>query len=407
MPDDDDEHSHNGGHPGTPGDQSPPPDVPPPPSAFPPSPFQEPRYPPAPPPGLGAEPPPPPPSPPPPPPGLFSPAYPPGYPPPPGAAPTYQAPAPWVPTTTSPTAGYAPFGPPPGPPVVGAPGLPNGSGHAPSSPRPRRRVVTAIVLVVVVSLVAAGIGVALTGGSSTAPSSLSTTSASPAARQLLQSALAAAGQVNAFHYVATSSLSGSTQRTVGDAGPDSGRQVITVGAQKFTVLVIGTACFVRGNAAALNANLGLSTVAATAHVDQWISLARTDAPYASVYAAVTATSALSDNVTLTPKAELPDQKIDGRRVQVVTGSIAPVTVAGQTIAPKGTATLAARARSPHLPVRYTERGTQNRQQIVTTVTFSRWGEVVDVTAPLGAVSYASLGVGSGSVPSSPSGTVLT
>jgi hypothetical protein len=277
------------------------------------------------------------------------------------------------------------------------------------SPRPRRRVITVIVLVVVLALVAAGVGVALTGGSNTTPPapSPSGTSASPAARQLLQAALAAAGGVNAFHYVATSTLAGSTQRTVGDAGPDSGQQVITVGAQRFTVLVIGSSCYVRGNAAALTANLGLSSVAAAAHVNQWISLARTDGPYASVYAAVTAPSALSDNVTITPKALLPATKVDDRRVQIVTGSITPVTVAGATIAPKGTATLAVRARAPHLPVRYTERGTQNRQQIVSTVTFSRWGEVVQVTAPSGAVSYASLGVGSGSVPSSPSGTVLT
>ncbi len=42
-----------------------------------------------------------------------------------------------------------------------------------------------------------------------------------------------------------------------------------------------------------------------------------------------------------------------------------------------------------------------------TVTFSRWGESVNLTAPSAAVSYASLGVGSGSVPTTPGGTVLT
>jgi len=302
------------------------------------------------------------------------------------------------------TAGYAPFGPPP----TGNEGQVNGSGHLPSSPRRRRRLLTVIVLVIVLALVAAVTGVTLSGGSNTTVTPPSGTSTSPVARQLLESSLAAARGVDAFHYVATSTLSGSqgsTQRTVGDAGPDSGRQVITVGAQRFTVLVVGTACYVKGNAAALTANLGLSSVMAAAHAGQWISLARADAPYASVYAAVTAPSALADNVTITPKEQLPDSRLDGRRVQIVSGAIAPVTVAGQTVAPKGTATLAVGATTPHLPVRYTERGTQNRQQIVSTVTFSRWGDVVQVTAPAGAVTYASLGAGS--VPSNPSGTVLT
>jgi hypothetical protein len=246
-------------------------------------------------------------------------------------------------------------------------------------------------------------------GPSTTVSSPGSTS-SPAARQLLQSALAAAHGVNAFHYVATSSLSGAggyTQKTVGDAGPTSGRQVITVAKQRFTVIVVGKACYIKGNAAALTGNLGLTAAQATAHAGQWISLASTDAPYASVYAAVTAPSALADNITVEPETVLPSALVAGRRVETVTGPIAPLTVGGQRVAPKGTSSLAVRAAAPHLPVRYTERGTENRQTTRSTVTFSRWGTAVPVTAPAGAVTYASLGAGTGTVPSGPSGTVLT
>jgi hypothetical protein len=270
--------------------------------------------------------------------------------------------------------------------------------------------VTIVVVVVVFALILAGAGVAVfaRGPSTTVTSPGSTTS--PAARQLLQSALAAAHGVNAFHYVATSSLSGPqgyTQRTVGDAGPTSGRQVITVAKQKFTVIVIGKACYIKGNAAALTGNLGLTAAEATAHAGQWISLVSTDGPYASVYAAVTAPSALADNVTVEPETVLPTTTVAGRRVETVTGAIAPLTVGGQKVAPKGTATVAVRATAPHLPVRYTERGTEDRQTTRSTVTFSRWGTTVPVTAPANPVTYASLGSGSGTVPSSPSGPVLT
>jgi hypothetical protein len=325
--------------------------------------------------------------------------------------PTFQAPAPWAPTAYPPTTGSTAFAPPGGPPVFGSPGLPNGSVHDPSSPRPRRRILlTVVIAIVVVALVAAITGVFVSGGSNSTTPTQKNTAISPAARQLLQSALSAAGQVNSFHYVATSTVSGPngyTQKTIGDAGPDSGQQDITVGAQKFTVLVVGTACYLKGNAAALTTNLGLSSVAATAHTGQWISLARTDGPYASVYAAVTAPSALADNITITPENQLPPTKVDGRRVVTISGAIAKVHIAGQTIAPKGTAALAVRSAAPHLPVRYTENGTVNSQQTVSSFSFSHWGKAVHVTAPSGAVPYASLPTGSGSVPSSPTGTVLT
>ena len=108
-----------------------------------------------------------------------------------------------------------------------------------------------------------------------------------------------------------------------------------------------------------------------------------------------------------PETTLPTTTLDGRRVETVTGAIAPLTLGGQTVAPKGTAALAVRATAPHLPVRYTERGTQGRQTTRSTVTFSHWGKAVAVAAPSGAVPYASLGVGSGSVPTTPTGTVLT
>jgi hypothetical protein len=269
---------------------------------------------------------------------------------------------------------------------------------------------TVVIAIVVAALVAAITGLVVSGGSTTTAPPPPSTPVSPAARQLLQSALAAAHQVNSFHYVATSSSTGpngATQRTVGVAGPDSGQQDITSGSQKFTVLVVGTACFLKGNAAALTANLGVSATVASAHAGQWISLAPTDAPYASVYAAVTARSALADNVTIVPEHQLAPSKIAGRRVVTISGSITKVTIAGQTIALKGTATLAVRSAAPHLPVRFRESGTEAGQRSVSTFTFSRWGAPVNLTAPTGAVPFASLPVGSGTVPSNPSGTVLT
>ncbi|HXQ60214.1 MAG TPA: hypothetical protein VN799_08940 [Acidimicrobiales bacterium] len=307
--------------------------------------------------------------------------------------------------------GTSPFGPPPGPPGDGALGLSNGAVFHDPVPRPRRRRLLTVVVVVIVVLALVGGGVAVFTGTNTTVSSPPGTAASPAARQLLQSALRAADAVGSFHYVASSSLSGpngGSSRTIGDAGPDSGRQVITSGAQRFTVLVIGSACYLKGNAAALVANLDFSAADAATHAGQWISLARTDAPYASVYAAVTGPAAIADNVTVVPQSVLPTTTVGDRRVETVSGAIAPVTIPGQsTPTPKGTATLAVRATAPHLPVRYTERGTLSRQQSSATVAFSQWGEPVHITAPVGAIAWAQVGAGSGPVSPTPGGTFLT
>ena len=295
------------------------------------------------------------------------------------------------------------------PPAFGAAST-NGAGYEAGDRGRRRRLVLRVVVpVVVIAFVAGVVGVAIFGGSNSTVSS-GTSKVSPSASRLLRSSLASARKVDSFHYVSSSTLGGAqggTQKTVGDAGPDQGKQVISAGNQRFTVLVVGRACYLKGNAAALVANLGLTSTTATAYAGQWISLAQSDGPYASVYAAVTAGSALADNITVVPTGQLPPTKVAGRRVETVTGSIAPIRIGGQLEAPKGTATLAVRVTTPHLPVRYTERGTLNREPTTTTVTFDHWGETVDVTAPAHAVSYASLGAGSGTTPTTPGGPVLT
>jgi hypothetical protein len=339
---------------------------------------------------------------PPPPGGPFPSLSPPGYPPPPGSATPFPSPPPWA----------APS--PPGAPLPGSPTAltppspwPNGSspGPVPLAQRRHRRG-RVVVALLVAALVLAGIGVAaVVFGGSSPPSSTA-----PAARQLLRTALASATRAGSFHYVATSSSTGpngGTQQTVGDAGPTSGRQVITAGQQHFTVLVIGTSLYFTGNASALTANLGLSSASAAAHAQQWIELAPTDAPYATVYAAVTAPSALADNITIAPDQELAQSTVAGQSVRTITGAITAIRIAGQVIKPKGTAFLAVRTGSPHLPVRYTQSGTENGQSSTASVSFSRWGESVSLSAPPHPLSYSSLGVGSGAQPSSPNGPVLT
>ncbi len=261
-----------------------------------------------------------------------------------------------------------------------------------------------VALVLVVGLLAGG-GVALFGGSTSSNSTTTPTTSipantpvSPAARKVLRQAFAATIKAGSFHYVAT--LTGSTQNTTatGDAGNGSGRQdwstIDSNGTARFTVIVVGTACYFRGDALAMVENLGVSSAAAAAHAEQWISLAQGDQPYASVYAAVNTRDALSENVAIKPQ-KLGSTTVAGRKAETVSGTLTQVSIPGQTV-PKQTGTgMLEVSAATHRPIRFTERSTASGQKTSFVMTFSRFGEAVTETAPQGAVSYASIGGASG------------
>lgn len=217
--------------------------------------------------------------------------------------------------------------------------------------------------------------------------------------------MAAAKAAGSFHYVSTSNVGGQVQLTVGDAAANSGRQVITLSGHRFTVLVVGSTTFFQGDAVSMIQNLQVPANIAAAHANQWISLQPGDAPYQSVYAAVTTSSALDDNITFTPTSTTAATTVAGQRVIGVRGAIHGLQ--GQQA--HGTGTLYVSDRGKHLPVRYVESGKvgsgNNVQSYSFRIDFSAWGEPVNVVAPPNGVPFSSFGLGSGNGPT-PGPTVL-
>jgi hypothetical protein len=256
--------------------------------------------------------------------------------------------------------------------------------------RRTKRVALAVSLAVLV-LIGVGVTLIVTSG----PSS---SAAARTARLLVRAALKSTIDGGSFHYVSTFTSQGQTQTTVGDAGVSSGKQVITIGSDSFSVLVIGTACYFQGDARQMVDQLGLPLSIATPHAGQWISLAPGDLPYQSVYAAVTTHSALDDNIAFAPHQESGTSTRAGYRVLGITGPMTSQFVDGALQRAKGTASLYITASRPHLPVQYTEDGKIDKVASKLVMTFSRWGEAVSVTAPRAAVTYLSLGGGNGTTP---------
>jgi hypothetical protein len=291
------------------------------------------------------------------------------------------------------------------------PPLPEASSSVPP-PAPVRRhrgrwalAVAASALVALAIGLGIGLGTSGTGGVVNDPR---------AASSLLRSVLRAANAAGGFHYESSSTQSSTssslTQVTVGDAGASSGRQAITIGNSHFTVLVVGQTAYFDGDAVATSATLGLPATTATRYAGRWISLVPGDSPYQSVYAAVTTSSALHDNITFSPRREVSGTKYDGKDVIALSGPLTPIE--GQPA--KGTATLYVTAARPHLPVGYVEKGTvgagSTRSTLAFTIHFSTWGVQVPVTAPSGAVAFASVAPpagGSSGAPGPPGPTFIT
>jgi hypothetical protein len=274
----------------------------------------------------------------------------------------------------------------------------------PSTTRRRRHRITFIVVgVVLVAGLLAGGGVWLFGGSSS-PSSSPSAPISSAARTVLERALASVRAAGSFHYVSTSINSATgTFITLGDAGQSSGKQDITTtspnGTARFTVIVVGTACYFQGDYLAMQENLNVSAAVAQAHAEQWISLSPSDGPYASVYAAVDTHDALYDNIAFKPQRDMGTSTISGRRVRTIGGTAKPLNIPGEPSMPiKGTATLEVSVTT-HLPVRYSESGTMRvngeSERMSFTMTFSDFGEEVSESPPPGAIPFSSFGTGGG------------
>ncbi len=216
------------------------------------------------------------------------------------------------------------------------------------------------------------------------------TPAGPAqAAQALRAALGTARRAGNFHYRAVATQGNQSQVIVGDATPDGGRQQVTFGTQRFSLVLVGKTVYFQGNAAAVEGQLGLAPPVASAEANHWISLQPGDPPYATVEPGITTASALAQ-VSFDP-ATMTTSTAGGRSVRRIVG--VPSTSgssAGTPAAPvAGRAGLQVDVASG-LPTVFSTVVTAGQGQQSSTIRFSRWHERVRVAVPPGPVTYASL-----------------
>jgi hypothetical protein len=205
-------------------------------------------------------------------------------------------------------------------------------------------------------------------------------------KAVLASAVAAAKASGSFHYELTAKVSSSSQSIVGDASTTEGRQTISEGTLKIQAELIRKMVYIEGNVGGLEDQMGFSSSAASTYAGKWISIAPTDAPYASVTDAVTLPSALTE---LEPTGHLsltPATTEAGRPAIGVRGALPESASSGV----KGTIVLYVSTAHPTVALAFNGQATSSGTKESDSGTFTDWGKRLDLTAPADSVAFSSL-----------------
>jgi hypothetical protein len=261
------------------------------------------------------------------------------------------------------------------------------------SPQANPRSPRFVTFVIAISLptVASVVGAASADGTTKSPSEINA------------SVYSAAMKAGSFHYVDHQEFGfGSTtgpQTETGDVALDKGVQFISGVLGDSETIVVGTAAYVKGNAAALEVGLLWPKSKATKYANRWISFTRKDQPYDSVIEFVVtrtfwndANRASAESLPQRPASVGNESTLNGQQVDSVTSSIHDI-VKSTNSSFIGISRIYFDPKSS-LPVVVTdstsgtEAGSPTSQQDV--AAFTKWGEAVDVTAPTGAVAFSTL-----------------
>ena len=303
------------------------------------------------------------------------------------------------------------FGAPPGPPQTGAlppwqltvqaPNPPPSVDFSAALREPvkgagSKFVILACATIALVCAVVAGL-LLVTGAG---PSPQLIQSPAVANANVFASAVASGG----FHYASVSSgtVGGIPQMVTqsGDAGNGEGIQFMTSVVGDNEVIVIGSKVYMKADVTMLENMLGYSVGEAAPYAGRWIAFSPSDPWYRSVGAGVTVGSIWGDS-SESPTDQLPQHPesvsglstssgIPSESVRYALHGVDQAASASYT----GTETITFSAHEPHLPSILTEHlsGTTTHGPSTGTdrVTFTNWGEPVDVQPPSASIPFSTL-----------------
>ncbi len=251
--------------------------------------------------------------------------------------------------------------------------------HPPRFSRPRSATAAAAVLALLTApATVAALAAAPPAGAASTPS----------AQSLYQAALKAAAGEN-VHFASSATQDGVSIDVEGDTGTTSGAQTLTVTKGKTVehvrAEVVGSTGYLNGNETALHNVIGLTTKQSHTYAGKWLSFPTSNTALATLVQGLL-TSQVPDELQMGgPFTYGPPTTVDGQRALDVLGYVS--TDSGSKIH----VVLYVPASGSPLPIEeLTNPGAKSSSDIHGTVTFSKWGEKTDETAPNTSMSLVKL-----------------
>ena len=187
------------------------------------------------------------------------------------------------------------------------------------------------------------------------------------------------------HYASSSTQSKITLVEIGNAGPASGTQLVSMGPSaqsqpdSATIEVIGGITYLKGNVGGLQNLAGFSASQATEAAGQWIEFATDNSLFSPVVAGVRSSDIAKELTLKGPLALGKPRTLDGYTVDAIEGTQKFGKTSGRVV-------LYVRARGSHVPVEEDSLGANGQPSPAEHVTYSSWGETVRPEAPQATVS---------------------
>jgi hypothetical protein len=180
----------------------------------------------------------------------------------------------------------------------------------------------------------------------------------------------------------------------GDVSTTGGSQTVVAAVNgqtgHVTVTLVNGIAYFRGDEIGLAGFMGLPSSASNQYANRWISLDSTNAAFASVSAALTTSSALTQITVAKPLTFRGTTQKMNEQVFTVGGTTSG-TPTGATKPVAVPVTLYVETAKAHLPVYYAGTlGPKNKKQ-TQSVALSGWNEPVTLRAPVGSVPIGALG----------------
>jgi hypothetical protein len=201
--------------------------------------------------------------------------------------------------------------------------------------------------------------------------------ANESGQKIMSAAMTAARVQGSFTSSSATTISGQAYAEVTNSSATTGQQSLSLGNAKSVVRVVGGVVYIDDDAAAIQAQFGVS---APNDANKWIAIPSTNSNFVRFNSGILLASTLSE---VTPGGTLRTTKTSTLQHKLVVGVTGKPNI--HLGLASGTETVYVAATLPHVPVELVATDAVQGQQETFVITFTNWGKNFHVTKPAASI----------------------